>query len=605
MIRAHSIAPLAAALTFLVATPLWASTWTVFTDGDADTSGNCTQTTCTLRDAITTAVDGDTIQFQMPTTPDTITLTQGPLGVVAKGLTFNGPGAENLTISGNNASQVIFFGTGVSSGSFVSTINNLTIANGNLTGYTGANGANPGANGQIGGDAYGGCIEVGAGYTTLNLNFDVVTGCNAYGGQGGDGAKGATGSTGATGADGTPTHPDGYPGGDGLPGQNGGHGGNGGAAYGGAIYSAGNLFLNSTSVINSNTYSGNGGAGAAGGTGGTGGSGGNCNACYAGTYPGNGGNGGNGGIGGNEGNGGFGGDSVGGGVFASPHAFSAINSTIANNSSYGGFSGSGQTYQRASGGAGGNGGVGYTQDGYSWGQPGTSGSVGALGTTYADGRAFGGGIFTNITDPATGSNDLLEQSTVAYNFTISGTNADTSPAFVMAGGVYSIGASMTVWNSIVASNGAGTYDTQQFNNCWDSPKFTLANDNLDNGVPGAGQCGFDVHDTQVYDLFAYYDGDTFPIYARSWGGNGLPVMMIANGSLAQGGAAVHGTVGNQYGGCATTSGTNSPSVLDERGASRPNGYAQPVGGIGFIWHPAACDLGAVQNDIIFRDGFGN
>lgn len=562
-----------------------ATTFTVVTGGDEDTSGVCQPFVCTLRDAIVNAADGDTITFA-PSIPSVITLTQGPLGMVGKSLTINGPGASKLAISGGQADAVISILPGILN--TVITINNLTIADGAVTGDSGADGVQYGSSGDVGQSANGGCIFVASG-TSLTLNFDVVTNCTATGGNGGNGMFGMKGANGGNGEDGTVLSSSGKMGGPGSRGQDGGDGGNGGTAYGGAIFSLGILALNSTSVINSHTYSGTGGNGAPGGYGGRGGNGGSCNACIGGIVPGFGGNGGNGGDGGNEGNGGVGGDSFGGGVFAMGSALFATNTTISNNSSVAGFSGTHQQSQPSSGGPGGHFGYGATAVGYVNGSSGTPGADGLLGMTYAAGRAMGGGGYSNIT----GTLNFLTQCTVANNSVYSGSDTDSQAASVEAGGVFNQGNSMTVWNSIVANNLAGTYDTKHPNNCQANPAFNQSNDNLDNGILlGFGGCGFDVH-AFAQDIFIAKNGDYSSVTPGNWGGNGLPVLMIQNGSPAQGGAAVHGTFPNQTGGCTTSDGQSLP---DERGVTRPQGTMN---------HPAACDLGAVQNDIIFRDGFGN
>ncbi len=59
----------------------------------------------------------------------TITLTSGQLTPTVAGVTINGPGADKLVISGNNSGRVIFLGA---SGTNTYTINDLTIANGNV-----------------------------------------------------------------------------------------------------------------------------------------------------------------------------------------------------------------------------------------------------------------------------------------------------------------------------------------------------------------------------------------------------------------------------------------------------------------------------------------
>lgn len=91
-----------------------------------------------LRQAIQTAnttPGADTIVFSgavfANTTPDTITLTSGPL-TITDALTIDGPGATLLTISGNNASRVFQVNPSV-----VATIEGVTIGNGREAGGLG------------------------------------------------------------------------------------------------------------------------------------------------------------------------------------------------------------------------------------------------------------------------------------------------------------------------------------------------------------------------------------------------------------------------------------------------------------------------------------
>ena len=76
-----------------------------------------------LRQALATASDGDTINFQAGLS-GIITLTTGQL-VVGNSVTISGPGANNLTVNGNAAWRVFH----ISSGKIV-TISGLTIMNG-------------------------------------------------------------------------------------------------------------------------------------------------------------------------------------------------------------------------------------------------------------------------------------------------------------------------------------------------------------------------------------------------------------------------------------------------------------------------------------------
>ncbi|HEX4021133.1 MAG TPA: choice-of-anchor Q domain-containing protein [Acidobacteriaceae bacterium] len=114
------------ALMFLLPSLAYATTYTVtdLTDNASDTGS--------LRYAVNTAGNGDTIQFS--NVIGTITLTNGTL-TIGNGVTITGPGANVLTISGNHAATMFL----VNSGSTVS-ISGLTIANGKGTANSGTDG---------------------------------------------------------------------------------------------------------------------------------------------------------------------------------------------------------------------------------------------------------------------------------------------------------------------------------------------------------------------------------------------------------------------------------------------------------------------------------
>ena len=76
-----------------------------------------------LRGALASAVDGDTIDFSI-TTPAAITLTSGEL-LVNKSVTITGPGADQLSLSGNHLSRVFHIDDGKTV-----IISGLTITNG-------------------------------------------------------------------------------------------------------------------------------------------------------------------------------------------------------------------------------------------------------------------------------------------------------------------------------------------------------------------------------------------------------------------------------------------------------------------------------------------
>jgi CSLREA domain-containing protein len=88
--------------------------------------GVCSNSECTLREAIAAAQNGDRITFKSNLI-GTIGLTAGEL-VVEKTLTFEGPGADRLAVSGQNASTVFKIGNHVDSIGVV--ITGLTITDG-------------------------------------------------------------------------------------------------------------------------------------------------------------------------------------------------------------------------------------------------------------------------------------------------------------------------------------------------------------------------------------------------------------------------------------------------------------------------------------------
>jgi CSLREA domain-containing protein len=146
-----------------------AATITVNTLTDV-TNGNCT-TTCTLRDALATANNGDTIDLSMT---GTITLVGSGL-TVRTDITIQGLGAASLTVSGANAYKVITVNSGVTA-----TIAGLTVANGKNTSYT-TNGAgidNEGTltinNAVISGNTTSGCYGAGI-YNNGTLTIDNTT----------------------------------------------------------------------------------------------------------------------------------------------------------------------------------------------------------------------------------------------------------------------------------------------------------------------------------------------------------------------------------------------------------------------------------------------
>lgn len=86
-----------------------ATTWEVRSTGDgAAIPANCPGANCRLRDAVSAAAPGDTIQFHLPI-PSTITLTNGVISL-GQDLTLSGLGSTKLTIDGNNASTIFQIG---------------------------------------------------------------------------------------------------------------------------------------------------------------------------------------------------------------------------------------------------------------------------------------------------------------------------------------------------------------------------------------------------------------------------------------------------------------------------------------------------------------
>jgi hypothetical protein len=153
-----------------------------------------------LRQALTEANDGDTIDFSIAT-PATITLTSGDL-LVNKSITITGPGADQLSVDGNAADRVFY----ISSGKTV-TISGLTITDGSANGsYPDDLGAGIfndhatltvsncilSANSADG--AGGGILNDGSfgGSATLTINNSTVSG-NSSGGGGGISNVGAAG----------------------------------------------------------------------------------------------------------------------------------------------------------------------------------------------------------------------------------------------------------------------------------------------------------------------------------------------------------------------------------------------------------------------------
>jgi CSLREA domain-containing protein len=201
------------------------STLVVNSTGDA--GGTCPGASCTLRQAIATAVSGDTIEFAAGIT--TIGLTSGQLNVFDKNLTINGPGANLLTVQRSDAIGTPDFRIFEISGPVNVTISGLTIANGKAP------------------DLGGGGIYISGGISkpkvTLTITNTTISGNSAlYPGGGGihnyDGTLIITNST---------------------------ISGNQGDGFGGGILNSGGLDGGATVNITNSTLTGNLGGGGGGG----------------------------------------------------------------------------------------------------------------------------------------------------------------------------------------------------------------------------------------------------------------------------------------------------------------------------------------------------
>jgi hypothetical protein len=139
---------------------------TITVNSSADSGGICPGPTCTLRQAIATAISGDTIDFNPNLT--TIDLTTAEL-LIDKNLTIAGPGAAALKIWRSIAPSAgpDFRIVNIAPGNFSVTISGVTIADGF----------------KIGIGQYGGGILVGSG-DTLTLRNSIISG-NRCGDNGG------------------------------------------------------------------------------------------------------------------------------------------------------------------------------------------------------------------------------------------------------------------------------------------------------------------------------------------------------------------------------------------------------------------------------------
>jgi hypothetical protein len=230
---------------------------TITVDSAADAGGICPGELCTLRQAILTAISGDTINFASGI--NTITLTSAEL-LIDKSLTISGPGANLLTIQRSSASGTPFFRIfEIGSGNLNVTISGLTISKGNAGGdgdgiYNGSGtltvaGCTISGNIDDGQGCCGGgigCFGCGAGggifnsTGTINVNSSTISG-NFAGENSNGGGGGIFNSTGGTVNILNST----------LSGNNG-SGFTSSAAHGGGIKNAGTVTI-TTSTIYGNT----------------------------------------------------------------------------------------------------------------------------------------------------------------------------------------------------------------------------------------------------------------------------------------------------------------------------------------------------------------
>jgi len=217
-----------------------ASAATITVTSLADTAGSCPGASCTLRAAMTSAIAGDQIVFSSALTlPGTITLSGGQL-LIDRNLSIVGPGANRLTLNAGALARVLNHTAGVA------TISGLRIAGGRQSATNGTSGgAGTGQSAMNGNSALGGCVRVGGG-AQLSLTAVALDDCRVTGGNGGNGGSGTAGTFG-------------------MDGGRGGNGGSGGSAEGGAIWVAGSLALNNSSITGSVISSGDGGNGGQGG----------------------------------------------------------------------------------------------------------------------------------------------------------------------------------------------------------------------------------------------------------------------------------------------------------------------------------------------------
>lgn len=194
-----------------------------------DDGGSCPGANCTLRAALATVEFGDVITFDPSFAyPAVITLTSGEL-LVNRDAIVEGPGADKLTVSANDLSRAMTVDAGASV-----KLSGLTIAHGYVRGEDGADSSTTGSWALHGESAAGGCVYISA-MALLRLEQVAIHHCFAWSGDGGSGGANADGL---------------------LP-----RAGNAGDVEGGAIYVAGRLETEQTSVSGVTTIGGDGGDG--------------------------------------------------------------------------------------------------------------------------------------------------------------------------------------------------------------------------------------------------------------------------------------------------------------------------------------------------------
>lgn len=127
-----------------------------------------------LREAIRTAISGDTIVFSETILPGIIRLTSGPI-TIDKTLTINGPGTESLTVSGEYSTRIFNTVSGVVEIRNISIINgfdNLATAGGAIQNFTTLNVKNCLFSNNSSPSAFGGAIANG---TIANPTRGIIT----------------------------------------------------------------------------------------------------------------------------------------------------------------------------------------------------------------------------------------------------------------------------------------------------------------------------------------------------------------------------------------------------------------------------------------------